>query len=348
MSNRRDIQFHYSPHNKPTVLDCNFIVSSTDVGGYGLTNLNKSGRIASVYMHTAASFAGDTHTNTVVDGIASTAGLSVGQVLSGTGFTAGTVITAITSSTAITVSPATSATNSAVTISVVAAHNPNPASSYIVVNLQDNYNTYLSSYASIRTPNSGSNLTVNSGTPLTIGQVYVITALGTSTQANWVSMGMLSNLTAAVGVAFVARATSGTGNGTVQIVATGASGITGVELIGNPNVMNSTGPFLVGSGQGMQLIYRCVAPSFTGESYTPAGAISRGNIPVVAGTAGDAVTNNLGALNSTGGEDLTVDLQTFTGTAHTLAGTMSLVNAAPANGTLISFNIYLNNSEQGV
>ena len=54
MSNRRDIQFTYSPHNKLTILDCNFKVAAADSGGLGITNLNKSGRIANVFMHTSS------------------------------------------------------------------------------------------------------------------------------------------------------------------------------------------------------------------------------------------------------------------------------------------------------
>lgn len=54
MSNRRDIQFHYSPHNKATVLDCSFVVDSTNGNGLGIRSLKNSGRIASVYMHTSS------------------------------------------------------------------------------------------------------------------------------------------------------------------------------------------------------------------------------------------------------------------------------------------------------
>lgn len=54
MSNRRDTQFMYSSHNRPTVLDCNFIVDSTNGNGFGVRTLNKSGRIASVFMNTSA------------------------------------------------------------------------------------------------------------------------------------------------------------------------------------------------------------------------------------------------------------------------------------------------------
>lgn len=54
MSNRRDIQFTYNPHNKLTLLDCSFIVDSTNGNGLGIRSLKESGRIASVYMNTGA------------------------------------------------------------------------------------------------------------------------------------------------------------------------------------------------------------------------------------------------------------------------------------------------------
>lgn len=53
MSNRRNIQFTYNPHNKLTVLDCNFIVDSANGNGFGVRSLDKGGRIASVFMATS-------------------------------------------------------------------------------------------------------------------------------------------------------------------------------------------------------------------------------------------------------------------------------------------------------
>lgn len=54
MSNRRDIQFTYNPHNKLVLLDCNFIVDHTNGNGFGIRSLNKSGRISTVFMNTTA------------------------------------------------------------------------------------------------------------------------------------------------------------------------------------------------------------------------------------------------------------------------------------------------------
>lgn len=63
MSNRRDIQFTYNPHNKLTLLDCNFVVDSSNGNGLGIRSLKNGGRIASVYMHTSAPLAGSGNPN---------------------------------------------------------------------------------------------------------------------------------------------------------------------------------------------------------------------------------------------------------------------------------------------
>jgi hypothetical protein len=54
MSNRRNIQFTYNPHNKLTVLDCSFIVDHANGNGFGARSLKQSGRVATVFMHTSA------------------------------------------------------------------------------------------------------------------------------------------------------------------------------------------------------------------------------------------------------------------------------------------------------
>lgn len=200
MSNRRDIQFHYSPHNKATVLDCSFIVDSTNGNGFGVRSLKKSGRIATVFMNTSA-----------------TPGTALnGQV------------------------------------------NPNPQAGIIVVTLQDNYNTYLGGYSGFAGPLSGTPITIATGSSLTAGHPYVITSLGTTTQANWQAVGLSSSIKAAVGVSFIASATSGSGTGTVQAPAAAGAGIDHVEVVGDSNLMNNVlGATIVGGGIGMQLILAC-------------------------------------------------------------------------------------------
>ncbi len=256
------------------------------------------------------------------------------------------------------------------------AGNPNPASGYAIVQLQDNYNKLFGFESAIKSPLSGSSLLIASA-GLSVGQPYVITILGTTTVAAWHTLGVPAGIAPAVGVVFVAASTSAAGTGAVQVPKVGSSGIVGIDLFGDPNLsIQSTAGNNMGVSSGSYMIFRfnglsfaagaytpagtISAPIFTGESYTPAGTISAGNIPVAAGTSGDAVTNNAGVLNSTGGQDLTVDAQTFTGAAHTLAGTnsapvftgsagsltgtASMVAAAPAAGSLIYLQLYMSNS----
>ena len=195
MSNRRDIQFTYSPHNKATNLDCSFIVDSTNGNGFGIRSLKRSGRVLDVFMNTSAT-------------------------------------------------PGTSASGMV---------NPNPNAGYILVTLQDNYNTYLAGGAGFVSPPTGS--AISSG--LTVGNVYTIASLGSSTQAQWNAAGLLNSVTPAVNASFIAAATSVAGGGTVY--AAGTSGIDHIEVIGDANQMNGNGQAQPGMlvKPGMALILAC-------------------------------------------------------------------------------------------
>lgn len=194
MSNRRDIQFTYSPHNKLTLLDCNFTVDSTNGNGFGVRSFKPSGRVASVYMKTSAT-----------------------KAIGSPGGTTG------------------------------------PATGIIYVTLQDNYNTYLGGASGFVVPLSGS--AISSG--LSVGSPYVIVSLGSTTLAQWQTAGLPLNITPAVGVSFIASATSVAGGGTVEAPATAGSGIDHIEVIGDANLMNSNGAYVAGAGNGMVLILAC-------------------------------------------------------------------------------------------
>jgi hypothetical protein len=190
MANRRDIQFTYTPHNKATILDCNFTVASANADG--ISGLEKSGRIASVYMHTSTT---------------------------------------------------------------PSAGNPNPDDGFIVVNLQDNYNTFLGLNAARVVPVTGSGLT--SG--LNVGTAYVISTVGASTRAQWTTAGLPASVTPAVGVSFIAAATSIAGGGEAKAVL--SSAIYSIEIVGDPNLMNSNGAHSATGGPGMQLILKALGPT---------------------------------------------------------------------------------------
>lgn len=302
MSNRYNQQFTLSPHNKATILDCNFIVDQTNGNGLGIRSLKPSGRIASVFMNTNPSATTATSvfgSGATIIGMSSLTNLVVGMAVTDSttsgNIQSGTVISNINPiNNTITLSKATagaSASSPGDTLSfamtAALAGNPNPAAGVIIVNLQDNYNRYLGGYAGFVSPLSGSSISISGSSVLTIGQVYVIVSLGSSTQANWVAAGLSPNVQAAVGVSFVAQITGGgTGTGAVQALATAGSGIDHIEVCGDPNLMNNAnGINVLGQGNGMQIIMQC---------------FSEGTV------------------------------------------------TAPANGTVIGLNFYMNDSAQGV
>lgn len=72
-------------------------------------------------------------------------------------------------------------------------------------------------------PASGTSISVATTNALTVGHPYVITAVGTTTQTEWQTLGLNASLTAAAGVAFIAKApigqfVTGTGTGTVNAI----------------------------------------------------------------------------------------------------------------------------------
>lgn len=124
------------------------------------------------------------------------------------------------------------------------------------INLSDNYKYYLGASFDVWSPVSGSNV---AATALNVGSIYSITALGTTTQANWVTAGVPSTVTAAVGTAFKCAATS-SGNGTAKIQ--GVSSIAAVEVIGNPNATIASN---VGTSGGY-IIIQCLAATGAGTT----------------------------------------------------------------------------------
>lgn len=212
------------------------------------------------------------------------------------------------------------------------------------IQLDDNYASLYDMKVSFTSAVTGSSIQVDTVTAgLSVGTAYQIVTTGTSTAANWTTLGLASGLTATVGQVFVALATgAGSGTGTVKAVAAANTSLQ-AQVLGVPDLMLNTQPFVQGSGGGI-IVFQTLAAIATPAAYTPVGTISRGNIPVATGTAGDAVTNNAGTLNSIGGQDLTVDLQTFTGSAASLTTAMSAAAADPTNGTTMMIRILLGNS----
>jgi hypothetical protein len=215
----------------PVLLDCNFVVDPANGNGAGVRNVKGPG-ISNVFMHTTASFTGTTSTSTLITGIASgTATLTVGMPVQGGGIPAGAVISSIVSPSSITISVPTT-TSATETITYQAAGSPNPEAGVVLVQLGENYTRYFGGFAGFEGPLSGTPIAVATG-PLVLGTPYVIVSVGTTTQAQWVALGLPIGETAAVGVPFIAIATTTLGTGLVETQL--ASGVNDFELIGDPN-----------------------------------------------------------------------------------------------------------------
>lgn len=125
-----------------------------------------------------------------------------------------------------------------------AATNPNPQSGTILVQLSDNFTQLYSFHADFASPMSGTPILVASA-GVTSGLVYTITVVGTTTQAGWVTLGLPPGITPAVGVSFVAKATTtAAGTGAVQVPLSTASGIDHIENVGYAHLI--LGPTPVG------------------------------------------------------------------------------------------------------
>jgi hypothetical protein len=108
-------------------------------------------------------------------------------------------------------------------------------------------------------PVTGGNLT--SG--LTVGVPYVIVSLGSTTTAQWVTAGVPIGATPAVGLSFIAAATSVAGGGAVKAV--GKSGIESIEVCGDPNlsINPSSATTSLGNSSGSYMILQCLNSSGT-------------------------------------------------------------------------------------
>ena len=56
--------------------------------------------------------------------------------------------------------------------------NPNPAAGYALIQLKQNFNAYLGGFSGFVSPVTGSNIVISSSSVLTVGNPYIITAVG--------------------------------------------------------------------------------------------------------------------------------------------------------------------------
>lgn len=111
--------------------------------------------------------------------------------------------------------------------------------------MQQNYNRFLSVHASFNSPVTGSAILINGSSVMTIGTIYQITTVGTSTAAQWQAAGLPVNMVPTVGQTFAAL-TTGSNGGTGAVKALAVSSIATVEVAGDPQVMvNQLNPQII-------------------------------------------------------------------------------------------------------
>ena len=212
--------------------------------------------------------------------------------------------------------------------------------------LTDNFAKLLQFKASVQSPVTGSGIAAGSLTP---GLVYQIATMGTTTQAQWVTAGVPSGITAAVGVTFKAAATSA-GTGTAKLM--GTSGVSAVELIGsNSNMLNNSPAGGFQQNLGGFIDFQCVGSTITMGAYTPAGTVSA---PVFTGDAMATHDHSIPAGTDAGGGTSgatsagtpagTNSVPIFTGAAASLTGTITRAATDPADGSQLLIEVVISNS----
>ncbi len=226
--------------------------------------------------------------------------------------------------------------------------NPNPAAGYALLQFNNNFNRYIGLTSSFVGATATSTSIDNSA--LTAGLVYVITIVGNASLAKWQSIGLPPGITPAVGVSFVATAV-GTGSNvlTSRVQVPTSSGISAVEVVGDPNTTIASSN--IATNGGAWVVVQFLGEVATIASYTPAGTVSA---PVFTGAALGTHTHSIPAgTDSAGGTSGatsggtpagTNSAPTFTGSAGSLTGTVALGAAAPATGSVISLGFLFDGS----
>jgi hypothetical protein len=134
------------------------------------------------------------------------------------------------------------------------ATNPNPIAGFALIQFKQNFNIYLGGFSGFVSPPTGST------TSTTAGHAYIIHTLGTTTLAQWNAAGLPAGLTPSVNQSFIATATASLG-GTGSVYVPSISGITSVEIVGDPNqsVANSN----IAVNGGAYILAQFLAPTST-------------------------------------------------------------------------------------
>lgn len=112
--------------------------------------------------------------------------------------------------------------------------NPNPAVGNILIQLKQNFNVFYGMNWCAQAVVTGAALT-----SVTNHVTYQIVTVGTTTAAQWVTAGLPSGVTAAVGVAFNAIVTGSLG-GTGTVKAVTNSGVDSIQVVGSSTLASNS------------------------------------------------------------------------------------------------------------
>ncbi len=221
----------------------------------------------------------------------------------------------------------------------------------IKIQLANSYARILSLSMIVASPVTGGNLAAG-GSALTVGTPYIITVVGTTTQAEWEALGLDKGVVPAVGCSLVALAT-GSGSGSGQVKAVGFSGASNIEIISqsSPSANPQLHPLASGGlspNIGAIILGKFISSSagvLTMDSYTPVGTVAA---PVFTGDALAVHSHTIPSGTDSGGgvsgdtsggtPSGTNSAPVFTGTAHVLTGSVSAGSemiVQPANGSIV-------------
>lgn len=152
--------------------------------------------------------------------------------------------------------------------------NPNPASGYALIQYKYNFNKYLGGFNGFVSPVSGTPINVTTGT--TAGLAYIIISVGTTTIDQWQKLGLPLGVTPAVGVSFIAIATTtATGTGVIEVPAAAGSTISAVDVIGDANLSTTSN---IAAFSGQWLLVRFSAATSSGTTTLVATAPANGSV----------------------------------------------------------------------
>ena len=256
MANRSFTRQFYTFHEYPVLLDCNFVIDTSNGNGLGQRSLKGEG-ISQVYLHSTP--AATTATSVFSAGqtvitMSSVVNLVYGEVITDSttsgNITAGTTITFVnTANNQITLSQPTAGASAAApgdtlsfAMTTALAGNPNPEAGIIVLQLADHYTRYFSGFTGYVGPLSGTPVTTTVATA-----PNVIVSLGTATLAQWQAVGLPIGITPAIGVSFIATSSAVIGgSAAIEIPLASGAGIDHIEVVGDPNTTIHTEGYVNG------------------------------------------------------------------------------------------------------